>query len=287
MYSIKNPDIDLDHTLDCGQVFRWSKNEDWWTGVVRGHVVRIKQETSDGSLCVDSDIEKELLYSYFRLDDDLQSILDEVNLDPYINEAIQNYYGLRLIRQEPWECFISYMLATASNIPRIQKNISMLSGILGEEILPGYYSFPSASSLAGATCDQLCDCKMGFRTSRIIKAAGAVACGDIILEGLFELDYESAKKELMRIDGIGEKVADCILIFSLDKMEAFPVDTHVEKLVRYYYGEDRFFNSKVTKSKIGPWGRYYFGRYCGYAQQYLFHHKRMEGLMEPTVKKSL
>ncbi len=287
MYSIKNPNIDLDHTLDCGQVFRWSKKEEWWTGIVRGYIVRIKQDKFEGSLVVDSDIEKGLLYSYFRLDDDLGSILEEVNLDSYINEAIRNYYGLRLIRQEPWECLISYMLATASNIPRIQNNISMLCSILGNEILPGYYSFPSATSLAGATCDQLCDCKMGFRTSRIIKAARAVVCGDIILEGLVDLDYESAKKELMEIDGIGEKVADCILIFSLDKMEAFPVDTHVEKLVRYYYGVDPFFNGKVTKKKIGPWGRHYFGRYCGYAQQYLFHHKRMEGLMEPVVEKLL
>jgi N-glycosylase/DNA lyase len=287
MYSIKFPDIDLDHTLDCGQVFRWSKNDGWWTGVVRGHIVRLQQKESDGALVVDSDIEERILHSYLRLDDDLQSILSEVNLDPYINGAIQNYYGLRLIRQEPWECFISYMLATASSIPRIQKNISMLCSILGEEIRPGYYSFPSASALASASCDQLCDCKMGFRTSRIIKAARNVISGDLVLEGLFELDYESAKKELMGIDGIGEKVADCILIFSLDKMEAFPVDTHVEKLVRYYYGEDPFFNDKVTKGKIGAWGRHYFGKYCGYAQQYLFHHKRMEGLMEPPVKKSL
>ncbi|SES68766.1 N-glycosylase/DNA lyase [Methanococcoides vulcani] len=279
MYAIRTEDLDLDFTLDCGQVFRWDKDGDWWTGVVNGAVARISQDPETGDLLVDSSLDEDFFYHYFRLDDDLPAIFEQIDKDEHMDIAIRKYHGLRLIRQDPWECLISYMLATASNIPRIKKNISMLSAMFGEELEDGLYSFPKAEDLAATCCDELCECKMGFRTSRIIKAANVVVTGDIVLEDLFRLDYQTAKKELMSLEGIGEKVADCILLFAFDKMEGFPVDTHVEKIVRTYYGNDPFFEGKITKTKIGNWGRHYFGKYCGYAQQYLFYQKRLEGLI--------
>ncbi|AKB85621.1 DNA-3-methyladenine glycosylase [Methanococcoides methylutens] len=279
MYTISTEDFDLDYTLDCGQVFRWDKDVDWWTGVVNNAVARISQNPKTGELLVDSSLDEDFFYQYFRLDDDLPAIFEQINKDEHMDIAINKYRGLRLIRQEPWECLISYMLATASNIPRIKKNISMLSAMFGEELEDGLYSFPKAEDLASTCCDDLCECKMGFRTARIIKAANAVVTGDIVLDELFRLDYQDAKKELMSLEGIGEKVADCIVLFAFDKMEGFPVDTHVEKIVRTYYGDDPFFEGKATKTKIGNWGRHYFGKYCGYAQQYLFYQKRLEGLI--------
>ncbi|WP_135613031.1 DNA-3-methyladenine glycosylase [Methanococcoides sp. AM1] len=279
MYTIRTEDFDLDYTLDCGQVFRWDKDGDLWTGVVNGTVARISQNPDTGELLVDSSLDEEFFYHYFKLDDDLPAIFEQINKDEHMDIAINKYRGLRLIRQDPWECLISYMLATASNIPRIKKNISMLSAMFGEELEEGLYSFPKPEDLAATCCDELCECKMGFRTARIIKAANVVVTGDIVLNELFRLEYQAAKKELMSLEGIGEKVADCILLFAFDKMEGFPVDTHVEKIVRTYYGDDPFFEGKATKTKIGNWGRHYFGKYCGYAQQYLFYQKRLEGLI--------
>ncbi|NOR47484.1 MAG: DNA-3-methyladenine glycosylase 2 family protein, partial [Methanosarcinaceae archaeon] len=175
MYSFSDVDIDLDHTLDCGQVFRWEREGDWWVGVVNGDVIRARNDIESGTVLVDSSLPREFVASYFRLDDDLSYILDSIDKDRYIREAIQRYRGLRLIRQEPWECMISYMLATASSIPTIKKRISLLSRMFGDEIGEGYYSFPDAKSLADASESDICECKLGFRAGRIQKAAQQVA----------------------------------------------------------------------------------------------------------------
>jgi N-glycosylase/DNA lyase len=171
------------------------------------------------------------------------------------------------------------MLATAWSIPNIKRGISLLSSTYGEEIGDGYYSFPEPETLARLCDGELRNCKLGFRSNRIVKAAKHVVDGDLVLDELFKVEYREAKQRLMYLEGIGEKVADCILLFAFDKMNAFPVDTHVEKVVRHYYGDREFFNGTVTKSKIGDWGRMYFGEYCGYAQQYFFYQKRLEGLI--------
>lgn len=287
MYSFSDVDIDLDHTLDCGQVFRWEREGDWWVGVVNGDVIRARNYIESGTFLVDSSLPREFVASYFRLDDDLSYILDSIDKDRYIREAIQRYRGLRLIRQEPWECMISYMLATASSIPTIKKRISLLSRMFGDEIGEGCYSFPDAKSLADASESDICECKLGFRAGRIQKAAQQVADGEFCFDELFKMDYLGARAQLMEIEGIGEKVADCILLFSLDKMESFPVDTHVRQVVEKYYSSDEYFDGgvgvgvdvdvKLSNHKMGEWGRGYFGEYCGYAQEYLYYCWRLRG----------
>jgi len=279
MYKLFCEDFDLDHTLDCGQVFRWDKIGTWWVGVVNGSTVRLQQDRESGEVLVDSSLPEGYLEDYFRFDDDLDDILRRVNKDSFMDEAIRKYRGLRLIRQDPWECLISYMLATAWSIPNIKRGISLLSSTYGEEIGDGHYSFPEPETLASLCDGELRNCKLGFRSNRIVKAAKHVVDGDLVLDELFKVEYKEAKQRLMYLEGIGEKVADCILLFAFDKMNAFPVDTHVEKVVRHYYGDREFFNGAVTKSKIGDWGRMYFGEYCGYAQQYFFYQKRLEGLI--------
>nr|WP_269849420.1 8-oxoguanine DNA glycosylase, N-terminal domain-containing protein [Methanosarcina horonobensis] len=127
MYRLEPELFDLNYTLDCGQVFRWERDGDWWTGVVGENVVRLLQEKESGSLLVDSELSPEFFSHYFRLDDNLPSIYESINRDLLIDRAINRYRGLRLIRQDPWECLISYMLATASSIPTIQKRIFLLS----------------------------------------------------------------------------------------------------------------------------------------------------------------
>ncbi|AFV23366.1 8-oxoguanine DNA glycosylase-like protein [Methanolobus psychrophilus R15] len=279
MYKLFCEDFNLDYTLDCGQAFRWNKIDSWWVGVVNGSIVRLQQDPESKEVLVDSSLSEAYMQNYFRFDDDLDDILRQVNKDRFMDEAIRKYRGLRLIRQDPWECLISYMLATAWSIPNIKRGISLLSSTYGEELEDGLYSFPEPEALAGLCDGELRDCKLGFRSNRIVKAARHVMDGNLVLDELFTIGYKEAKQRLMFLEGIGEKVADCILLFAFDKMEAFPVDTHVEKVVRHYYGDHEFFNGTATKSKIGDWGRMYFGEYCGYAQQYFFYQKRLEGLI--------
>jgi N-glycosylase/DNA lyase len=277
MYSIPAPCFDLDYTLDCGQVFRWKLEDGWWHGVVNGHAVHAFHDRKNETLMLDSRLPEEYLYRYFRLDDYLPSIYSNIDRDMYIHEAISKYRGMKLILQQPWECLISYMLATASNIPRIRKSIETMSHLLGEDLGDGLHSFPKPEVLADCQNEDLCECRMGFRARRIVQAAQAVESEAFDLNAPYGMDYEKAKQYLMSIEGIGDKVADCILLFAYGKMEAFPVDTHIEKIVRQYYSSS--FKGSYTKAKIAEWGLSYFGKYCGYAQQYLFYQRRLEGAL--------
>ena len=272
MFRLKPKIFDLSYTLDCGQVFRWERDGDGWTGVLGDHVVRISQD--DGKLIVDSKLSPKFFVNYFRLSDDLLSIYKSIDKDLLINKAIMKYRGLRLIRQDPWECLISYMLATASNIPMIQKRINLLSYFFGQEIEEGYFSFPDPQTLANADLSVLGKCKLGFRTERIKDAAREVYSGELDLDALSRLEYKYSRDRLMRLQGIGEKVADCVLLFGFEEMESFPVDTHIRQIIQQHHIYNKFFKNYSSLSKMGDWGREYFGPYCGYAQQYLFYQKR-------------
>ncbi|MCC4771527.1 DNA-3-methyladenine glycosylase 2 family protein [Methanosarcina sp. DH2] len=279
MYRLKPVIFNLDYTLDCGQVFRWKRDGDWWTGVVKDQVIRLSQEVDSGELLIDSKLPPEFFTDYFRLDDNLSSIYESINKDLLINRAINNYRGLRLIRQDPWECLISYMLATASSIPTIQKRICLLSRFLGEELEEGYFSFPGPEALANADMSLLDRCKLGFRTERIQAAAAEVCSGELDFDAIFRLEHRYARERLMRLRGIGEKVADCVLLFAFEKMEAFPVDTHIRQIIQHYHIDDSYFETCKNLSCMGEWGREYFGHYCGYAQEYLYYQKRVEGFV--------
>jgi N-glycosylase/DNA lyase len=279
MYRIKPELFNLNYTLDCGQVFRWEREGDWWTGVVGNHVIRLSREEDSGELLVDSELPPEFFARYFRLDDDLHSIYESINRDLLIDRAINKYRGLRLIRQDPWECLISYMLATASSIPTIQKRIYLLSRFLGKELEDGYFSFPDPEALANADFPTLDRCKLGFRTERIKAAAAEVCSGELDFDAISRLEYRYARERLMRLRGIGEKVADCVLLFAFEKMESFPVDTHIRQTIQHYHIDDSYFETCKNLSCMGEWGREYFGHYCGYAQEYLYYQKRVEGFV--------
>ena len=279
MYRLDPNFFNLDYTLDCGQVFRWEKNGDWWTGVVGNNVIRLSQEEDSRELLIDSKLPPEFFSRYFRFDDYLSSIYESINRDLLIDRAINRYKGLRLIRQDPWECLISYMLATASSIPTIQKRIYLLSQIFGQELEDGYFSFPDPETLANADMSMLDLCKLGFRADRIKMAAEEVCSEELDFDALFRLEYKYARERLMRLRGIGEKVADCVLLFAFEKMESFPVDTHIRQIIQHYHIDDSYFETCTNLSCMGDWGREYFGRYCGYAQEYLYYQKRVEGFV--------
>jgi len=279
----------LGHILGCGQVFRWEILDGWWYGVVREQVVKISR--------VDEELEfyifppkndRELVESYFRLNDDLPLILSKIDKDQYIRKAIHHSYGLRITRQDPWECLISYICATYKNIPAIKDMILNLAKKFGKKMKVDdhvFYTFPEPHHLAEANLEELKKCKLGYRAEHVLETSRIIHNRDFNLNALKTVDYEEAKRELIRLPGVGQKVADCVLLFSLDRLDAFPVDIWIKRIVAESYSdhfEKSLINRISKKSSLTPreyeeisfFGREYFGQYAGYAQQYLFHHKR-------------
>jgi N-glycosylase/DNA lyase len=271
VYRIRTKDFNLDHTLACGQVFRWEKN-DRWTGIVNGAVIHAKQKKDE--LVIESSLTKETIIDYFRLNDDIGKIYDSINRDEKIASLINKYRGLRLIRQDPWECLVSYICSSNNTIRNISNSIKRMCECFGNEIEKGIYSFPAPDALADVELGDMSQCRLGFRTPRILKVANMVANHKFDLYGIKDLSYTQGRQELVTIEGVGNKIADCVLLFAFGKLESFPVDTHIEQIMERYYGS----NFKGTKSKkrdeIADFARSYFGEFCGYAQEYLYLENR-------------
>lgn len=279
----------LEYTLQCGQLFRWEKLGDWWYGVVEGTVVKIRQISDKLTFqTFPRNMNTEFIKDYFRLNDDLLSILSQINKDEHMRRAIQRFHGLRISRQEPWECLISYICATYKNIPAIKNMILNLSKLFGRKITfegHDFYTFPKSNDLAHASLEEIRSCGLGFRAERILETSKILNCGEFNLEDLRKMDYEKARQKLLSLPGVGQKVADCVLLFSLDKLEAFPVDIWIKRaVIEFYpsYFERSFIERVSSKNSITPheykiissFGREYFGKYAGYAQEYLFHLSR-------------
>lgn len=278
--------FNLNETLNCGQVFRWSHDHKRWIGVVQDTVITVQQD--DRRLLVRTHPAKDdtFIQNYFRLDDDLRRITAGLNRDPVIERALKALHGLRLVRQDPWECLISFICATYASIPRVRRMVENLSTRYGATIdWEGctYHSFPSCEVLSKAKLDDLIDCGVGYRARYIHETARQVAAQDHALDALPRLSYEAAGRELRRFIGVGPKAADCILLFSMEKLEAFPIDVWIARILFERYREwlpvQSMENRKVTSAqyrRLGAFARRYFGGYAGYAQQYLYHYYRTQ-----------
>ncbi len=281
----------LEHTLSCGQLFRWNKLGNWWYGVVADCVVKMKQ--SDEKLLIQFFPEKPksgFIENYLRLDDDLPSIMSEIRKDEHIKEAIRLLWGLRIVRQEPWECLISYICATYKSIPAIKRMIDNISRCYGQKLTfdgCDFYTFPKPHNLSQLCLDKLRGCGLGFRAERVLKTANLVNRGECSLTDLKYMNYVDAKRRLLALPGVGQKAADCVLLFSLEKLEAFPIDVWIKRAATKFYPQhfDSCFIERIANrgsitpkeyETISSFGRKYFGRYAGYAQQYLFHYLRTE-----------
>jgi N-glycosylase/DNA lyase len=266
-------EFSLDQTLGCGQVFRWDRGPDgWWRGVVESHAIRIRQ---DGDTLAFSGAPAKFVRHYFALDLDLEGVLSSFDRDPFIREAIERCKGLRIVRQPQWECLISYICATNSNIPTIRRRIAAIAGSFGTR-LPGrdgpVFAFPSAQELAGNCEDDLTVCRLGYRQPYIFRTACMVHEDPGWETRVASLPYEEARKELMRFPGIGPKAADCILLFGFGKYEAFPVDVWIRRIMQHYTGapDGKGGISGKEYNRIRAFAKDYFGDYCGYAQEYLY-----------------
>jgi N-glycosylase/DNA lyase len=220
-------------------------------------------------------VEEDFLIRFFRLDDDLDSILKDIDRDPFIHQAIQEYPGMRLIRQDPWECLLSFLCSSAKSIPHIRSIIESLCRSSGEKISSGTYlgyGFPEPTCIRSEV--QLESVRAGFRTSYLVTASQCVDRNRLL--ALRNLPYQDARQQLMDFRGVGKKVADCTLLYSLDFLEAFPIDTWIKKGLGKVY----FSGRKMTEMKTEAFVSNHFGLYAGYAQLYLFHYWRNHGLGE-------
>ena len=277
--------LNLAYTLDCGQAFRWKLRHGWWSGVVRGHAVRLRREGDAvrGQIFPPHPRPESFLSSYLRLDVDLKRLYREfARADPWIDEAVSAFRGLRVLNQEPRETLLSYLCSTANSVPRISKSVQQMSRLYGNFIgtleSEEFYAFPSTIALAEAPEEGLrTKCGLGWRGSNLRRVAGELLeKAEGWPEQLRALPYGEAKARLMELRGVGAKIADCVCLFSLEKDEAVPVDTHIWALAR------EIFDAQVTTKSLTPAtyelvaGLYQrrYGPFAGWAQEYLYLKRR-------------
>lgn len=300
IYTENNRFFDPLKSINSGQVFLWQKYNDSWYGIDGQKVLKftLKKQSLDRNQ--NNQREKKLMdiefQSYpckenweklfFRLDDDDESLKNTLSRDKIINGLYKKYEGLRVIRQNSLQCTITFLCASNTNIKRIRKMLNNLSKKFGKKISYDgieFDLFPQVRELSNASINELISCGLGYRAKFVKSVAKDIETKTINFEDLGKKSYELAKTELLRLNGIGNKTADCILLFSFDKLNAFPIDVWIyrsllENYSWFFDGElNSFSTGKMTKNQYNAISnriRNYFGEYSGYAQQYLYYHIR-------------
>ena len=268
-------DYDLAATLESGQAFRWRCTDKAWEGVVGHRWVRLTQSGNEITAETVGNVRDwAWLDQYLMLDENIGEIVETFPDDVAMESSLRACKGLRLLRQPHWECLASFICSSSKQIVQIRQIVANLCDRYGDR-LPSrsklaWHSFPAPERLAECSEAELRDCKMGYRAPYVLGSAEMVAGGDVDLADLAELDCTSARRELMRLPGVGRKVADCVLLFGYGYQEAFPIDVWIGRGLRELY----FPRRKPTRKRLEKFTATYFGPYAGYAQQYLFHYVR-------------
>ena len=301
-YSLFDPVI----SINSGQTFLWEKRDNSWYGIYGDHVLKLfvlgSQISSGGSKSNRVTNNLEMHFSayphfqswerqVFRLNDNLSDIFSSFSNDVLVSESINKYPGLRLMRQEPFQCMVSFACASNTNIPRIRRMLKNLCQNFGNRVIVDgneFFTFPSVERLNTASQHDLLRCGLGYRTKAVKAIAESVVNGNLDARHLLKLNYEEAKDELLQVYGIGNKIADCILLFSLEKLDSFPIDVWMARVLYQNYGwlfnnnessqvNDGKALQKITAHEyrtVSKNARVYFGKYSGYAQQYLYYNIR-------------
>lgn len=256
-------DLDLDQTLSCGQCFRWKEQPDGgFIGVVRGKEACVRLENDRLIIDGAEEADRAMWFDYFDLGLDYGAARRELSaIHPTLAEAARYAPGIRILNQEPFEALISFIISQNNNIKRITGIVDRLCEQFGEPIgTSDNYAFPTAERLAALSPDDFAPIRAGFRHRYIIDAARKVADGSIDLEAIRRMPYDEARAELMKICGVGVKVADCVLLYGLHRLDGFPLDVWMKRAMA------------VLFPTLSPSD---FGQYAGIAQQYIFHYARM------------
>ncbi len=270
-------DFNPKHIFECGQAFRWKVEKDGsYTLVAHGRVLNVKKEDKD-IVFSNTNLEEfsRIWYNYFDLARDYGAIKKDLSKDPILKDAVEYGQGLRILNQEPYETIVSFIISANNQIPRIKRSIELIAENYGDEIPYGHeshYSFPTPKKISSLSTEELKEIsRVGFRAKRIIESSKIIHRKDIDLNSLYEISKDQGKELLMKLPGVGPKVSDCILLFSFNKGDAFPVDTWVKRVMEHFY-----IKKDTSVKDIGLYGGEKFGNLAGFAQQYLFYYAREE-----------
>jgi len=266
--------INIEDTINSGQVFLWEKIGRRWYGIDGQNVLIIDEKTKK--------IRKNSIeFHFFRQNDNFEEIYSYMKKDKIVEKALDKFPGVRLLQQDPFQCYISFIISSNSNIPNIKTRLQNLCRKFGKKKIINsneFFLFPKSSIISNAPISKILDCGVGYRAKAIKEASIAVTNGEIDFEKLKNMNYNNAKKELVKVFGIGNKVADCILLFSLNKFEAFPLDRWMLRILQKYYSNKFEPTSKTitdkTYEEIHKKVVEHFGKYAGYSQQLLFKMER-------------
>jgi N-glycosylase/DNA lyase len=266
--------INVENSINSGQVFLWKKNEEFWNGVNGNDVLRVD---------IDGNINSYQNYKidFFRQNDNLEKIIKSISKDKTVKIAVKKFQGLRILRQDPFQCLISFIISSNSNIPKIKNNLEKISKKFGKKIKfhdQEFFLFPNPKKLAKASINEITSCGVGYRAKFIKEAAKIIDKKEIDFDYLKKCDYQDAKENICQIPGVGNKVADCVLLFSLEKLEAVPLDRWIIRILEKYYKKKFKINTKtITEKQYSILHKKivnHFGPFAGYSQQFLFKMER-------------
>jgi len=266
--------INVENSINSGQVFLWRKNKDIWYGVNGQDILKISKVGTIKSY-------QNTKIDFFRKRDNIEKIIKSISKDNVTKKAVKQYLGLRILEQDPFQCLISFIVSSNSNIQKIKNSLEKISKKFGEKVefeKQEFFLFPKPENLAKVSINEIKSCGVGYRAKFIIEAANMVVLKKINFEYLKKCNYLDAKEEICKIPGVGNKVADCILLFSLNKLESFPLDRWMIRILEKYYSDKFQLGTKsitqkqyeILHEKIVN----HFGPYAGYAQQFLFKMER-------------
>jgi N-glycosylase/DNA lyase len=266
--------IDIDNSINSGQVFLWKKDGTDWYGINGQDILKINKNGVIKSI-------RNSKTDFFRKNDNIQEIIKSISKDKTVKKAVKEYEGLRIFKQDPFQCMISFIISSNSNIQKIKSSLEKITRKFGTKVkIEGkeFFVFPKPERICNASINEIKACGVGYRSSFVKEAAKMVVSKKINFEHLEKCDYYETKKNICSVPGVGNKVADCIMLFSLNKLEAFPLDTWMIKILEKYYSKEFKIETKTITQKqyelLHEKIVNYFGPYCGYAQQFLFKMER-------------
>jgi N-glycosylase/DNA lyase len=290
---IRALDFDLGKTLDSGQVFHWEKIDEGFVGAIGDRAVFMEQHADilkvrDGEPPARSPRRplSRIVARYVALDHPLAEICNSFPKDPVMNVAREFCRGLRIIRQPKWECLATFICSSMKQVAHIRQISLALRKRFGERRRIDdhlVYLFPSARRLSEASQKELLDCKLGYRAKNLRATARLVRSGQADLDAWSTLSDAELRKRLCALPGVGPKIANCVMLFAYERLRAFPIDVWIERVLKQHYFSGR---KKMSAQRLRQFSETYFGEHGGYAQQYLFHHARMNGRGDRTTEVS-
>ena len=269
-----NSIINVENSINSGQVFLWRKNNDTWYGVNGQDVLKI---TKSGNVKSYQNSKTD----FFRKRDDIEKIIKSISKDQVTKKAVKQYLGLRILEQDPFQCLISFIVSSNSNIQKIKNSLENISKKFGTKVNfenQEFFLFPKPVKLAKASINEIKSCGVGYRAKFIKEAANMVLLKKIDFKTLQKNSYQEAKEKICQIPGVGNKVADCVLLFSLNKLESFPLDRWMIRILEKYYSNRFHIETKtITEKQYGILHQKivnHFGPFAGYSQQFLFKMER-------------